>query len=87
MNATLHLTSTQAWVLLIALALLSWTLTEHGGAARLATTAVVLIGATKVRLVVTHFMELQPGHMPWRRAFDVWVVVVSAIILGGYWLA
>jgi len=86
MNGILNLTPTRTWMLLVALAVLSWALTERVSAARLATTAVILIAATKVRLVVAHFMELEPWHLPWRRVFDVWVVVVGSIILGGYWL-
>jgi len=86
MNGLLRFTPVRAWMVLVGLTLLSWALTERSGAARLATTAVVVIAAIKVRLVVAHFMELDPGHLPWRRVFDAWVVAVAAIILGGYWL-
>lgn len=82
----LRLTPTAAWISLIGAALASWALTEQLGAVRFATTAVILIAALKVRLVVGHFMELRAGDLPWRRVFDIWVVAVVAIILGGYWL-
>jgi len=86
-NGALSLTPARAWLLLVALAMLSWALAERSGAARLATTAVIVIAAIKVRLVVAHFMELEPSHLPWRRVVDVWVVAVTAIILGGYWFS
>jgi len=82
----LRFTPATAWIALVAAALASWALTERFGAVRFATTAVVLIAALKVRLVVAHFMELRAGDLPWRRVFDIWVVAVAAIILGGYWL-
>jgi len=78
--------ATTAWLALIAAALASWAVTENLGAARMATTAVVLIAAIKARLVIRHFMELRAGDLPWRRVFDIWVIVVAAIILGGYWI-
>lgn len=77
---------TSAWAVLLAATLASVTLAESAAAAKLATTAVVIIAAIKVRLIFLNFMELKTGMMPWRVIFEVWTAVATGILLVGYWL-
>jgi ABC-type uncharacterized transport system permease subunit len=81
------MTATRAWIILVAAALASWLLTERSGTVRIGTSLVMLIAAFKVRLVVGHFMELKYQPRPWRIVFDGWALIVTIIILGGYWIA
>jgi hypothetical protein len=74
------------WLILIAAAVSSWVVSEHSIAVKAATSAVVLIAALKVRLIVMHFMELRWRPRPWRILFELWILGVVAIILGGYWM-
>jgi Prokaryotic Cytochrome C oxidase subunit IV len=87
MSALLAFPATRAWLVLMLAAVLSWSLTESVAAARVGTIAVVLIAAFKIRLVVVHFMELQWQHRPWRIIFELWILGITAIIIGGYWMA
>jgi heme/copper-type cytochrome/quinol oxidase subunit 4 len=75
------------WLLLIAASLLSWLLTEDSRVARLASTAVIMIAAFKVNLVIVYFMELRWQPAPVRFLLSAWLVLVSTIIIGGYWAA
>jgi Prokaryotic Cytochrome C oxidase subunit IV len=75
------------WILLIAASLFSWFVTEDMSVGKWGTTAVILIAAFKINLVIAHFMELkwQPG--PYRVVLSGWLAVVTTIIIGGYWAA
>ena len=86
MSSTLNLRATRVWLILAAAAVLSWTLSESASAVRLGTSAVILIAAIKIRLVVIYFMELGWRPRPWRLVFEFWMFGVTAIILGGYWI-
>lgn len=79
------------WLVLAFLTVASWALGEQHSftsvqATSIVSTAMILIGFFKVRLVGMHFMELR--HAPWqlRLVFESWVVVVCAVILILYWL-
>ncbi|MGV8073144.1 MAG: cytochrome C oxidase subunit IV family protein [Syntrophobacteraceae bacterium] len=88
MTNVFRLPATRAWLTLVAVTILSWSLAESPEvAARLAATAVILIAAFKVRLVFIYFMEIPWKPKPWRYVFEVWTVVVAVIIIGGYWLS
>ncbi|MGV8074576.1 MAG: cytochrome C oxidase subunit IV family protein [Syntrophobacteraceae bacterium] len=88
MTNVFRLPATRAWLTLVAVTILSWSLAESPEvAARLAATAVILIAAFKVRLVFIYFMEIPWKPKPWRYVFEVWTVVVAIIIIGGYWLS
>jgi hypothetical protein len=82
----MRLPATRVWLILIAAAVSSWVVSEHSTAVKVATSAAVLIAALKVRLIVMHFMELRWRPRPWRILFELWIVGVVAIILGGYWM-
>lgn len=79
------------WLLLVSLTGLSWFLGEHNAAPAAEhiawfTTAMMLVGFFKVRLVGLDFMELR--HSPWflRIIFEAWVLITCAIILVLYWM-
>jgi Prokaryotic Cytochrome C oxidase subunit IV len=77
----------QVWLLLIAATLTSWLVTEDVAAAKLGSTAVILIAAFKINMVVAHFMELQWQPAPYRIVLSGWILLVSTIIIVGIWAA
>lgn len=78
------------WLLLSAATVVSWWLgTGHGGAAdadsiRHATIAVMVLAFIKVRLVLTHFMEVREAPGLLRLITDAWVVVVCGLVITLY---
>ncbi len=87
MNEIMRLPMTRAWLVLVAATVLVFTLAENNAPARMATITIMLIAAFKLRLVFLYFMELASGVMPWRMFADVWMLVVTGIIIGLYLLA
>lgn len=78
--------ATAVWLLLMTATGLAWWLVEHHSVnPRIASTAVLLIAAFKVRLVFLHFMELRTAPLVWRLLFEAWVLLFVGIILIGYW--
>lgn len=75
---------TLTWLVLVAATLVLYALAEQVAVSRGAIACVILIAAFKVRLVFLQFMELKSGAMPWRLVAEVWIVVVTAILLGVY---
>lgn len=86
MNKIWHLPATRAWLVLVAATALVFTLAENNAPAGIATIAIVLLAAFKLRLVFLYFMELSRDAMPWRMFAEVWMVVVTSLILGIYLL-
>jgi ABC-type nickel/cobalt efflux system permease component RcnA len=72
------------WLLLVAVTLFSWAITEQAANAWLASISVILIAAFKIYLIFEHFMELKWPHKPWWLALHIWLVVVTSLIIGGY---
>ena len=88
MRNAFRLPATRAWLALVAVTIVSWSLAESAAvAARLAATAVILIAAFKVRLVFIYFMELPWKPKPWRYVFELWTLAIAIIIIGGYWIS
>jgi cytochrome c oxidase subunit IV len=77
----------QVWLLLFVATLISWFVTEDVEAARWGSTAVILIAAFKINMVIAHFMELNWQPAPYRIVLSGWILVVSTIIIGGIWSA
>ncbi|MFM2098708.1 MAG: Prokaryotic Cytochrome oxidase subunit [Pseudomonadota bacterium] len=75
------------WLMLIAATLISWAVTENMPSARLGSTAVILIAAFKINMVIAHFMELKWQPRPFRLVLSGWIALVSLIIIGGMWAA
>ena len=79
--------ATIVWlVLMLATCASTWWLKSGVAASFIATASIMLIAGIKVRLVIIHFMELGNAPFPWRVFFESWVIVVTAIILLGFWM-
>ncbi len=81
----MHLRPAHIWIILVAATVLSWFLKRDMVSARLAAIAVILIAAFKINLVISHFMELKWQPAPYRLVVTGWLVLVTTIIIGGYW--
>jgi len=71
------------WALLCGLTLISLAVTE-GPYRRVASIAVVLLAAAKVRLVIIHYMEVRRAAKHWRVLYQAWIFAVSAAIVIAY---
>ena len=65
----------------------TWWLKSGASTSMIATVAILVIAAVKVRLVMVHFMELKYAPIKWRLFFEAWVVIFPGVILAGFWLA
>lgn len=87
MNELLRRGATRVWLLLMAATIVTtWVLTKDTFAARVATIAIVVIAAIKVRLVLLHFMELRHAPLPLRIVFEGWVLAVTGSLITLYLL-
>lgn len=87
MNELWHLPITRAWLVLVVATLLVFTLAENDAPARIASITIMLIATFKMRLVFLYFMELASGAKPWRMFAEVWMLVVTGIIVGVYMIS
>lgn len=87
MTGSRHMAATLPWLLLVAATLASGWLTHDLPDGSWATGLVILIAAVKIRLVIVHFMEVTWQARAWRLALEIWVTLVTAVILGGYLLS
>jgi len=80
--------TTPIWLLLVVATGLSWWLGNGGGSdnLRLTATAMILIAALKIRLVVHHFMAVGNAPPPLQWLLDAWLGLMTLGILGIYWL-
>lgn len=79
--------ASRIWLLLMAATIVTtWGLSKDGFPARIATVAIVLIAAMKVRWVLLHFMELRQAPLPLRLVFEAWVLAVAGAIVALYLL-
>jgi hypothetical protein len=75
------------WLLLVAATLLSVELFARiGQDPRLPTMAVMLVAAIKARLIGLDFMELRHAPIPLRLAFEAWLLGLTSILMGLYWM-
>jgi heme/copper-type cytochrome/quinol oxidase subunit 4 len=74
------------WVILVAITLLSWLAAEGQIASRFVASAVIIIAAFKINLVVGHFMELKWRPRPFRIIVTGWLMIVTTIIIVGQWV-
>jgi preprotein translocase subunit Sec61beta len=75
------------WLILVLATLVSWFVTEDTDAVKLGATAVILVAAFKINMVAAHFMELGWQPKPYRFVISGWILLVTTIIIGGYWAA
>ena len=78
---------TAVWLVLMALtAVTTWGLSKNLFSPGVAVVATFLIAGLKVRYVMSDFMELRFAPAGPRIFFQVWIVVVLAMILG-FWFS
>jgi cytochrome c oxidase subunit IV len=77
---------TFVWAALVLATAFAWWSASGGVVSSSEATAIVVMVATvKARLVILHFMDLKAAPRSWRFVFEAWVVLSTAVILGGYW--
>lgn len=75
--------TTLVWFGLIAATLMSWFVgVGHGLGEGFAGLVILLIAFVKVRFVGRYFMELRHAPLGLAAAFDAWIVVVAATLIG-----
>ena len=77
------------WVVLSAVTIASWQLGSARGSSEFSPSTAVTIGilagaAIKVRLIISHFMEVRSAPIWLRSVADGWLVLFVASILGLY---
>jgi heme/copper-type cytochrome/quinol oxidase subunit 4 len=70
--------------LLLATCASTWLLSKNSVTPEVATVAIVLIAAVKVRLVMRHFMEVRRAPLALRLVCDGWLLAVNALIVTVY---
>ena len=72
--------------LMLATIVSTWLLSNNSVTPEVATVAIMLIAAVKVRLVMRHFMEVRRAPLLLRLVCDGWLLAVTALILTVYLL-
>ena len=62
----------------------TWLLSKNSVAPEVATVAIMLIAAVKVRLVMSHFMEVRRAPLALRFVCDGWLLTVTGLIVTVY---
>ena len=70
--------------LMLATCASTWLLSKNSVAPEVATVAIMLIAAVKVRLVMSHFMEVRRAPRALRFVCDGWLLTVTALIVTVY---
>ena len=84
---TLRKPATAIWaVLMLATCASTWWLSKDLVLPTVATAAIIIIAAVKIRLVLMHFMELRTAPLPWRLVFEIWLAAITCLIVGLYLL-
>ena len=76
---------TIVWAALVLAACAStWVLSKNSVTPVVATVAIMLIAAVKVRLVIGYFMEVRRAPLALRFICDGWLLAVAALIMAVY---
>lgn len=70
--------------LMLATCASTWLLSKNSVTPEVATVAIVLVAAVKVRLVIGYFMEVRRAPLSLRLVCDVWLLAVTALIVTVY---
>jgi heme/copper-type cytochrome/quinol oxidase subunit 4 len=70
--------------LMLATCATTWLLSKNSVTPEVATVAIMLIAAVKVRLVMRHFMEVRRAPPALRFVCDGWLLAVTALIVTVY---
>ena len=76
-----------AWLSLLLLTAANWWVVESDSHKVWAPGFVIVVGAVKCRVIIRRFMKISTAPLPWRAAFDAWLILVLCVILAGYRLA
>ena len=77
--------ATIVWAaLMLATCASTWLLSKNSVTPEVATVAIMLIAAVKVRLVMRHFMEVRRAPLALRFVCDGWLLAVTALIVTVY---
>jgi heme/copper-type cytochrome/quinol oxidase subunit 4 len=70
--------------LMLATCASTWLLSKNSVTTEVATVAIMLIAAVKVRLVIRYFMEVRLAPLALRLICDSWLLAVTALIVTVY---
>jgi heme/copper-type cytochrome/quinol oxidase subunit 4 len=70
--------------LMLATCASTWVLSKNSVTPEVATVAIMLVAAVKVRLVMRHFMEVRRAPLALRLVCDGWLLAVTALIVTVY---
>ena len=70
--------------LMLATCASTWLLSKNPVTPEVATVAIMLVAAVKVRLVIWHFMEVRRAPLALRFICDGWLLAVTALIVTVY---
>jgi heme/copper-type cytochrome/quinol oxidase subunit 4 len=70
--------------LMLATVATTWLLSGNSVTPAVATVAIMVIAAVKVRLVMSHFMEVRRAPLALRFVCDGWLLAVTTLILTVY---
>jgi heme/copper-type cytochrome/quinol oxidase subunit 4 len=70
--------------LMLATCASTWLLSKNSVTPEVATVAIMLIAAVKVRLVIRYFMEVRRAPLALRFICDGWLIAVTALIMTVY---
>jgi hypothetical protein len=70
--------------LLLATFASTWLLSRNSVTPEVATVAIMLVAAVKVRLVIWHFMEVRRAPLALRLVCDGWLLAVTSLIVTVY---
>jgi heme/copper-type cytochrome/quinol oxidase subunit 4 len=70
--------------LMLATCASTWLLSKNSVTPEVATVAIVLIAAVKVRLVIRYFMEVRLAPLALRLVCDGWLLAVTGLIVTVY---
>lgn len=76
---------TVVWAaLMLATCASTWLLSKNSVTPEVATVAIMLVAAVKVRLVIRYFMEVRRAPLALRLVCDGWLLAVTALIMTVY---
>ena len=70
--------------LMLATCASTWLLSKNSVTPEVATVAIMLVAAVKVRLVISHFMEVRRAPLALRLVCNGWLLAVTALIMTVY---
>ena len=70
--------------LMLATCASTWLLSKNSVTPELATVAIMLVAAVKVRLVIRYFMEVRRAPLALRLVCDGWLLAVTGLIVTVY---